>query len=207
MRTITAVIVLIIASAAAFFLWPTIASLLTKPNQPTVCTTEAKVCPDGSAVGRTGPNCAFAACPGFSSDYKNGTYTIDGQPVTLTDGVSKVPAVADSASSVTTTYFGDDATGDLSGDGEPDVAFILTQNSGGSGTFYYVVVALKTENGYLGTNAVMLGDRIAPQTTQITDGQLIVNYADRKPGEPMTTPPSVGVSKYFHLQGSVLVET
>ncbi len=27
------------------------------------CTMEAKMCPDGSAVGRTGPNCEFAACP------------------------------------------------------------------------------------------------------------------------------------------------
>ncbi|HXK38200.1 MAG TPA: hypothetical protein VJ579_03985 [Candidatus Paceibacterota bacterium] len=24
---------------------------------------EAKICPDGSAVGRSGPNCEFAACP------------------------------------------------------------------------------------------------------------------------------------------------
>lgn len=30
----------------------------------TVCTLEAKLCPDGSAVGRTGPNCEFAPCPG-----------------------------------------------------------------------------------------------------------------------------------------------
>jgi hypothetical protein len=28
------------------------------------CTMEAKLCPDGSSVGRTGPNCEFAACPG-----------------------------------------------------------------------------------------------------------------------------------------------
>lgn len=28
------------------------------------CTMEAKLCPDGSAVGRTAPNCEFAACPG-----------------------------------------------------------------------------------------------------------------------------------------------
>lgn len=27
------------------------------------CTMEAKICPDGSAVGRTGPDCEFAACP------------------------------------------------------------------------------------------------------------------------------------------------
>jgi len=27
------------------------------------CTLEAKICPDGTAVGRTGPNCEFAPCP------------------------------------------------------------------------------------------------------------------------------------------------
>jgi thiol-disulfide isomerase/thioredoxin len=27
------------------------------------CTTEAKLCPDGSSVGRTGPNCEFSECP------------------------------------------------------------------------------------------------------------------------------------------------
>lgn len=27
------------------------------------CTKEAKLCPDGSAVGRTGPDCEFAPCP------------------------------------------------------------------------------------------------------------------------------------------------
>ncbi len=29
----------------------------------TACTTDAKLCPDGSAVGRSGADCAFAACP------------------------------------------------------------------------------------------------------------------------------------------------
>jgi len=29
----------------------------------TACTLEAKICPDGSSVGRTGPNCEFAPCP------------------------------------------------------------------------------------------------------------------------------------------------
>lgn len=31
---------------------------------PAECTMEAKRCPDGTYVGRTGPNCAFARCPG-----------------------------------------------------------------------------------------------------------------------------------------------
>ena len=34
------------------------------PNpQPVACTMEAKLCPDGSYVSRTGPNCEFAVCP------------------------------------------------------------------------------------------------------------------------------------------------
>lgn len=33
------------------------------PPQVTGCTEEAKQCPDGSSVGRTGPKCEFAACP------------------------------------------------------------------------------------------------------------------------------------------------
>ncbi|MFH0952636.1 MAG: hypothetical protein V1838_05695 [Patescibacteria group bacterium] len=36
-------------------------------NNPVACTEEAKLCPDGSAVGRTGPNCEFAACPEVKS--------------------------------------------------------------------------------------------------------------------------------------------
>ena len=30
---------------------------------PKACTAEAKICPDGTAVGRGGPNCEFAECP------------------------------------------------------------------------------------------------------------------------------------------------
>lgn len=32
-------------------------------KQETACTLEAKICPDGSSVGRVGPNCEFALCP------------------------------------------------------------------------------------------------------------------------------------------------
>jgi len=31
------------------------------------CTEEAKLCPDGTAVGRTGPDCSFPACPEITS--------------------------------------------------------------------------------------------------------------------------------------------
>ena len=33
-------------------------------SEQVFCTQEAKLCPDGSYVGRTGPKCEFTACPG-----------------------------------------------------------------------------------------------------------------------------------------------
>jgi hypothetical protein len=38
---------------------------LTKSPPQLGCTLEAKICPDGTTVGRTGPNCEFALCPEY----------------------------------------------------------------------------------------------------------------------------------------------
>lgn len=141
------------------------------------------------------------------SDYKNATYEIEGKMVTLVNGVSEEEAVPGSASKIITHYFGNEAQGDLNNDGLVDTAFILTKNLGGSGTFYYVVVALSSPKDYIGTNGVLLGDRIAPQTTEIKNGVLTVNYADRKPSDPMTAKPSVGKSIYLVIDKEKLVET
>lgn len=37
-------------------------------DKSVACTEEAKLCPDGSAVGRTGSNCEFEKCPGEDGD-------------------------------------------------------------------------------------------------------------------------------------------
>lgn len=34
------------------------------PPKRVACTKDAKICPDGTTVGRQGPDCEFAACPG-----------------------------------------------------------------------------------------------------------------------------------------------
>ena len=36
-------------------------------QEPVACTLEAKVCPDGSSVGRVPPNCEFEECSGNNS--------------------------------------------------------------------------------------------------------------------------------------------
>lgn len=37
------------------------------PDEMTACTMDAKVCPDGTSVGRSGPNCEFDPCPTASA--------------------------------------------------------------------------------------------------------------------------------------------
>lgn len=139
-------------------------------------------------------------------DYKNATYMIEGQFVTLVNGFFEAESAPGSATKITTRYFGNEAFGDLNGDGKEDVAFLLTQSTGGSGTFFYVVAALQTASGVEGTNAIFLGDRIAPQNTSIENGVITVNYADRNPGEPFTTQPSLGISEYLKVEANLLVE-
>jgi len=47
------------------------------PQEIQGCTTEAKVCPDGSVVGRAGPNCEFEKCPNRNNFTIVNNYTID----------------------------------------------------------------------------------------------------------------------------------
>ncbi len=136
-------------------------------------------------------------------DPKNATYhDIDDMTVTLSNGSAETEAAPGSASTITTEYFGNQASGDLNGDGLSDTAFLLTQYGSGTGVFYYAVAALGTAHSYKVTNAVFIGDRIAPQTTEIRDSTLIVNYATRKPGEPLTEEPSVGATMRLKLSAA-----
>lgn len=139
---------------------------------------------------------------GPATSPKDATYVIDGQVVTLANGVAETEVAPGSASKTITRWFGNEVVADLDGDGIEDTAFLLTQEGGGSGVFFYVVAALKKGEGYEGSQAYFLGDRIAPQTTEMSQNPkhervLVVNYADRAPGEPMTASPSVGKSVWL----------
>lgn len=128
----------------------------------------------------------------INNDFKKISYYIDNEEVKI-DGKN-------------ISYFGNELKKDFNNDGLEDIAFLIVNNSTGSGVFYYLVAAINTKNGYIGTNAVFLGDRIAPQNTNYIDNKIVVNYADRKIDEPFTTQPSVGISKYFTVKDFKLIE-
>lgn len=174
----------------------------------TASRTPAAASPTATGTAASSPTSTPPATGAAANvSYRDATYQIDGRNVTLKAGMVEVEAAPGSASKITTKVFGNEATGDLNGDGVRDTAFVLTKNSGGSGTFYYIAVALGRADGTsTGTNAILLGDRIAPQSTVVRDGVVEVAYAERKPGEPMTTAPSAGVSKRLRITDGKLVE-
>jgi hypothetical protein len=135
-------------------------------------------------------NLSTSAGNNVQADYRNAEYLIEGERVRLGEEG--------------TQYFGNELQTDLDGDGHEDRVFLLTQEKGGSGTFYYAVSALNTRGGYVGSDGYLLGDRIAPQTTEVSQNPkhrhvVVINYADRAPGEPMTARPSKGKSVYLKL--------
>ncbi len=62
MKTLLLGIVLIVLLGVAGFFYRNVVERAGNP-EPVACTMDAKMCPDGSSVGRTGPLCAFAVCP------------------------------------------------------------------------------------------------------------------------------------------------
>ena len=58
-------VVLLFALLTGYYFYKTQIAPISYVHEPTpvACTEEAMVCPDGSSVGRTGPNCEFSDCP------------------------------------------------------------------------------------------------------------------------------------------------
>jgi hypothetical protein len=137
------------------------------------------------------------------------TYIIEEDSVTLINGKAEKEISSGSASKIEVAVWGEPDKGDLTGDGISDAALVITYSAGGSGTFYYIAAALNgSDSGKtVGTNAILLGDRIAPQNISISDGEIIINYADRKKSEPMIIQPSIGITRRFRVENSSLKET
>jgi hypothetical protein len=160
----------------------------------------------GCSSSSQNPPQGQATLPG--SEYRNVEYVIEGQRVTLADHPVEA-ASPGSASRVVTRHFGNELKTDLNSDGRDDVVFLVAQQRGGSGTFFYAVAALNTEAGYVGSDGYLLGDRVAPQTIVVSRNPrhknvIVVNYGDRRPGDPMTAQPSVGKSVYLKLDAKTV---
>lgn len=137
-------------------------------------------------------------------DPRNTTYTVENEAIKLINGKAETK---NGEARTFTSMYGEPIASDLNGDRRDDAIVFLTQDTGGTGLFYHVAVALQSPEGTQGVNAVFIGDRISPKNIEVKNGQIVVNYIDRKKDEPMTATPTVETSMYLALNNAVLEKT
>lgn len=131
-------------------------------------------------------------------------FTFDGKVICLNNGISEKKADVNSAGKIITRYTGTNSTGDLNGDGKNDMIVILTQETGGSGTFYYAAVISSENNKYRGSNAVFLGDRIKIKRIEIDKGVAVISYLGHPKNESMASNPTKEFSMKLQFKSGVL---
>ena len=133
----------------------------------------------------------------------NATYWLsDNLQIELKDGKwSKRYEEDDLAWEEEARLLGEPVAGDLDGDGDPDLAFILVYSGGGSGVFVYLAGAINDGGEARPLDTVLLGDRVKVERLSIAeDGTLTVRYLTRKPDQPMAAEPTVPVELRFRVE-------
>jgi heat shock protein HslJ len=140
------------------------------------------------------PLAAWCAQPAPTlQELKNTTYTgleTDTGPVTLKDGRWEgKPFVEGGASRPTVTLMRDfRLTGDLDGDGSDEAAVLLAEDSGGSGTFYYLAVVAR-RNGKLHNVATQgIGDRLQLRDAEIEGKRIVLELVQAGPRDAACCP-------------------
>lgn len=95
------------------------------------------------------------------------------------------------------------AFGDLDDDGIADAAVVAYANSGGSGTFIYLIAVLDRDGAPVQAAHALLGDRVRPQSLTIQGGEIQVEALAHGPEDPMCCP-SVIDTRAFVLRGDRL---
>lgn len=131
----------------------------------------------------------------------NHTYSIENEKVVLHNGQVR-ETIPGSAAVILTRVIHKPVYVDLDGDNIKEAVTILMQQTGGTGTFYYLVVA---DDGDKIIESYFLGDRIKIVSVKVVNNIIIVEYFEREMGQPMASKPTVQASKKFKLDEHKIV--
>lgn len=140
------------------------------------------------------------------SDVRNATFSIDGMEVKLKNG--QVRKGTDSKFPEREIYIArKEIKGDINNDGISDAVVILAVNGGGSGTFLYAAAVISAGTRLVGTNAILLGDRIKITGIEIAGGVIVINYLSHPEGSPLGSEPTEKRSKSLSFSSGKLAES
>ena len=147
-------------------------------------------------AGLLGAAVAAGACergppPTSREVLEGGTFlTLDGVDVTLNAGSGVAGGVRHELLLT--------AEGDLDFDSEADAAAVLVAEQGRE-RFLTLHALLRDGGEAADVSARLIGDRIEAHRLEITDGVIRVDVRIRRPGDPISAPPSVDLAQHFVL--------
>lgn len=138
----------------------------------------------------------------------NATYQgIEPTPVQLVDGLWQgEPFVEGGASAPRVGLVkGFLLTGDLNDDGLPETVALLWSSSGGSGTFDYIAVTGRTEEGVQNLATAELGDRVKVRGGRISEGRIVLDVVQAGPEDAACCPTQLA-TRTWEMQTEGLIE-
>lgn len=134
------------------------------------------------------------------------TYRIEGEEVTLAAGRAERVAAPGSAATIVTELQGEPVPLYRRDERYAEYAVLLRESTAGTGGFYYLALALEGSDGFLGSEATYLGDRIEDIKVQPWGELMQVSYQTRATNTSFASPPDLSVTRYFYVLGASLLE-
>ena len=135
---------------------------------PTIILIGAVCLAQGLGVGQQNPTATSAADNGAQSAAALQATIIHAQTVKAQQQAKQEQYFGTSSST--------EASGDLTNDSKPDIAFVTYRDDKDRGTLYYLVAAIATSTGHTGTNLVFLGDKVKPRGIAIENNTIAIDY-------------------------------
>ncbi len=133
---------------------------------------------------------------------RNNAYFIDGQQVLLRNGIGILPPSSSNRATTTVSVSNGFALFDINKDMIRDKIFLLMlTEEGQKKSSYYVAALLSLNNGYIGSNASLLGLDVSSTTINIKDNKLEVEYNQKNTGGVVTHN-----KKYFIFKDELIQE-
>jgi len=126
------------------------------------------------------------------------------KPVTLSHGEFRAPAAPGASSEIIIKLTDKSAFGTLNG---KDVGVVVfTTSTGGSGTFYELALLFRSDDGWINTDVVLLGDREKVEAISLAADRIDIQMLSHGPRDPQCCP-TQKVTKRFAIQDERLVTT
>lgn len=151
----------------------------------------------GSVTIPVAPTPAEAASSAYSGIYD--------EPVTLTDGVYEGARFETGGASRPRVDLipGMHLDADLDGNPGDEAVVLLAESSGGSGSFTYLGVLARADEGVRNVDTVALGDRVQIRGWHVEDGAVVVSLVEAGPEDAACCPSRLVKRRWVLREGSL----